>query len=164
MYAKLEKKASRNATFLGWTIDTRLFSQVVALCSVPGLPGLLAPRLCQTIIVLALTHLHHSTHTIVTWKHYSCWWHFAGYVHSLSVGFQLIKPYAWKWLQCNKGRYSLLWEWWSFTKAQSTVCTWDPLQPEWGESFFFFHLELYRQRIRGGIFQCNVMNEKQQAS
>ena len=33
-----------------------------------------------------------------------------------------------------------------------------------GRVFFFFHLELYRQRIRGGIFQCNVMNEKQQAS
>ena len=33
-----------------------------------------------------------------------------------------------------------------------------------GVSFFFFHLELPRWRIRGGIFQGNVMSEKQQGS
>ena len=131
MYAKLEKKASRNAAFLGWTVGTRLFSQVVNPCSVPGPPGLLAPGLCQPIIV-------HSTYTLVIWRHYSCRWHFAGYVHSLSTGFQLIKPYAWKQLQCNKGKHSLLWEWWSFTKAQSTACTWRSPAARVGRVFFFF--------------------------
>ena len=157
MYAKLERKASRNATFLGWTVGTRLFSQEVAPCSVPA--GLLAPGLCQPIIVLALTHLHHSTHTLVIWKHYSCWWHFAGYVHSLSIGFQLIKSYAWKRLQCNKGRHSLCGNGGPLPKPRVPCALEDPLQPDWGESFFFSP-----QTIQGGVLQCSVMNEKQQAS
>ena len=119
--------------------------------------GLLAPGLCQPIIVLALTHLHHSTHTLVIWKHYSCWWHFAGYVHSLSIGLQLIKSYAWKRLQCNKGRHSLCGNGGPLPKPRVPCALEDPLQPDWGESFFFSP-----QTIQGGVLQCSVMNEKQQ--